>query len=462
MIKLYNTLKKKKERITPIEPNHIKLYICGPTVYDKTHLGNARPYVIFDILFRLLKKNFKQVTYARNITDIDDKIIKAAKKNNISIDEITQKTIKIFLKNVKELKNLSPTIEPRATNHISEMVVMIQKLINKKYAYETKGHVLFNLQKYKNYGKLSKINLNETLAGARIKIKNYKKNAGDFILWKPSKYDQPRWKSPWGWGRPGWHIECSAMSQKYLGYTFDIHGGGKDLIFPHHENEIAQSIATNGINTFARTWIHCGIITVAGEKMSKSLGNFITIDNLLKNFSGEIIRYALLSTHYRQELNWINSRLEQAKSSLQKLYNSLSTIKFSQIKNLKHNKVLDLNLEKALNDDLNTPMALSILHTIAKQINKSNNDNDKLHYAQKLLINSQFMGLLTNINKEYDCQNTKLSHQVINKKILERNQAKTNKDFSTADRIRNELIKEKIILEDTDNGTIWKRNNSIN
>ncbi|MCP4923326.1 MAG: cysteine--tRNA ligase [bacterium] len=467
MIKFYNSLTRQKEAFTPLDPDHVRLYVCGPTVYDRAHLGNARPYVIFDVLFRLLQRKFPTVSYARNITDVDDKIMDAAEKRGVSIRDITEKTANMFWSDMKAINNLPPTVEPRATEHIPQMISMIESLIAKDHAYEAEGHVLFSIHSLESYGQLSGRNLDEMRAGARVEVAPYKKDPGDFVLWKPSNTDQPGWKSPWGWGRPGWHIECSAMSQEHLGTTFDIHGGGRDLMFPHHENEIAQSTAANGCGTFAKVWMHGGMLTVDGEKMSKSLGNFVTVHDLLKKAPGETLRYALLSSHYRQQLDWTETGLDQAQSALTRLYTALSKIDIRDIENIDDRAPLDPALEEALSDDVNTPLALSRLHEMARALNKSESPVEQLSHAKALLKNARFMGLLQHTPEHWaqgesaPTEGPSLTPKHIEQKIQERAQAKQAKDFAAADTIRENLAKQGIVLEDTSDGTTWRRDSSL-
>ena len=323
MIKIFNTFEKKVVNFVPIDDSHVKIYVCGPTVYDRIHIGNARPLVVFDTLIRLLKLSFKKVTYVRNITDVDDKINKKSLDTGKSIKDLTNETIKQFHNDCNHLANIPPDFEPKATDHIHEMIELINILVEKKFAYEKLGNVFFRVKKYQNYGRLSQRTIEQMLAGARVEVSNIKENPADFILWKPSSIDTAGWESPWGRGRPGWHIECSAMSKKYLGKTFDIHGGGADLVFPHHENEIAQSCCANETEIMAKYWMHNGYVNFDNKKMSKSLGNFKTIYDLLKKFNGEVIRYFLLQAHYRAPLNFKYEFIAEAKNSLSRLYRSV-------------------------------------------------------------------------------------------------------------------------------------------
>ena len=356
--KIYNSYSRKKEVFKPVSEDLIKMYVCGPTVYNDPHIGNARPAVVFDVLYRLLNLLYPNVSYLRNITDIDDKINKEAQKLNTTIDVISNKYTKSYHEDMYALNVLEPTHEPRATEHINEIIHMIQGLIDKDYAYEAEAHVLFNVKSFKKYGVLSNRNLKEMVAGARVEVAPYKKNSHDFVLWKPSSSDLPGWDSPWGRGRPGWHIECSAMINKHLGSRIDIHGGGQDLIFPHHENEIAQSCCFNNNEFFVNYWIHNGYLQIEGEKMSKSLGNILTVKDLTKQYDGEVIRLALLSTHYRKPINFSFSLLNQTKNVLDKLYRLVESSEFVMPKDFSINDI-DKNVLSALCDDLNTPLAIS-------------------------------------------------------------------------------------------------------
>ena len=452
MLKIYNTLSKKNEDFIPIDKSHIKIYVCGPTVYDKIHIGNARPLVVFDTLVRLLKYKYPKVTYVRNITDVDDKINDRLLSEKISLKELTKKTIYDFQKDSKDLNNLDPEYEPRATEHISEMINMIETLILKEFAYVSQGHVLFNINKFPEYGSLSNRTLEEMISGSRVEVADYKINSGDFILWKPSDQNIPGWDSPWGRGRPGWHIECSAMSKKYLGVQFDIHGGGADLIFPHHENEIAQSRCANNSNSLANYWMHNGYVNIDNVKMSKSLKNFVSISELLNKFKGETIRYFLLQSHYRAPLNFSNNSLLDANTSLSSLYRSVEDLSVSG----DPDKEILTNLE----DDVNTPKVFSRLHYLSEQANKGS-----IEAAQLLKNSSPILGLLentsdnwfkTNSFNEDDLSINKLTKRQILELIEKRANAKTTKDFELADKIRKSLDDEGIVLEDNANGTDWR------
>ena len=443
-LQITNSLSRKKEVFKPINPKKISLYACGPTVYDNPHVGNARSLVVFDVLFRVLRSLYdNNVTYVRNITDVDDKIIDASKKQKKKINEITEEITKIFHENCKSLNCLEPSVEPKATNHIKEMVEMTSSLIAKGFAYENKGNVYFNIKSFKDYGKLSNKNLDELKAGYRIETSDLKKNLMDFVLWKPSVDEDPGWESPWGRGRPGWHLECSVMSEKYLGKKFDIHGGGLDLIFPHHENEIAQSRCNNNTSSFANYWIHNGFVTINKEKMSKSLGNIITISDAVKKYSGQVVRLALLSAHYSQPLDWNEDLLNNQKSILNKWYNLYSDKQ-------EHNFIID----DILLDDLNTPGFIAKIHELYSAANKGD-EKKKIEFNQAC----RFLGLFNENKKDWESfkkSKIKVSERYILKKIEERTVAKNKGNFSLADKIRDELLSEGILIEDQKGKTIWK------
>ena len=444
-LQLTNSLTRKKEIFKPIDPKKISLYACGPTVYDNPHVGNARSLVVFDTLFRVLKLVYgENVRYIRNITDIDDKIIEASKKNKKSINEITSNITRVFHKDCESLNCLKPTKEPKATEHIKEMIEMTSSLIKKNFAYENNGHVYFSVSSFKNYGRLSNKNLDELKAGKRIEISDLKKNPMDFVLWKPSTKEDPGWDSPWGRGRPGWHLECSVMSEKYLGKIFDIHGGGLDLIFPHHENEIAQSCCNNSTKNFANYWVHNGFVTINNEKMSKSLGNIISISDAVNKYSGQVVRLALLSAHYSQPLDWNDKLLNNQKNTIDKWY--------SLYDDEKEEKISDI--AEVLLDDLNTPGFIAKIH----ELYTKGNSGDK---KKRSLFNSacRFLGLFNISKNEWENlkkKKIKLSESYILKKIDERIKAKNNGNYSLADKIRGELLKEGILIEDQKEKTIWK------
>jgi cysteinyl-tRNA synthetase len=430
------------------------MYVCGPTVYDYAHVGNARPVIVFDTLFRIMRHSYgvDHVTYVRNITDIDDKIIEAANSNKEDISSLTSRTIQYFHEDASYIGALVPTIEPKATDHIKEMVEMIEILIVKGFAYEVDGNVLFSSSKYDQYGKLSGKNIDELIAGARVDIEDFKKEASDFILWKPSKDNEPGWESPWGKGRPGWHIECSAMSKKYLGDTFDIHGGGQDLIFPHHENEIAQSECCHE-KKFANYWLHNGFLTVEGNKMAKSNGNFITVNELKDRYHGEVIRLAMLMTHYRQPLNWTENSLLESKKILNKWFSFFLDIEISKV----DEDFVDESILSALKDDINTPKAISELHQLFKNCTK-----EDVLSIKKFINSARLLGLMLSSPKEWmewNVRENNLDEIKINELIEKRNLLRDQGNYSDADKIRDQLDELEIILEDKDGKTTWKQKN---
>ena len=441
---LTNNLNNKKEQFIPRNINDVGMYVCGPTVYDDPHIGNARPLVIFDILFRLLKNKFKSVTYVRNITDIDDKIIKSSQDQNISSKELTEKVTKSFLEDCIYLNCEDPTHQPKATENIDLMIKMIKELIQKGFAYEKNKHVYFEVKKFSDYGKLSNKRLEDLIAGSRVEVSENKKNSEDFVLWKPSNDKEPFWDSPWGKGRPGWHLECSAMSKKFLGNEFDIHGGGIDLLFPHHENEIAQSRCANDTGTFANYWIHNAFITMSNEKMAKSQGNILKIKDFRNKISGQVVRLALMSAHYKQPLDWNSKLLDDCQNTLNKWYQINSD-------ELKTKRVTD-EILKPLYEDLNTPGYIANLHQLYERASKGQD--------QELFISAcKFVGLL-NENKEnwrkYKKDKALINETEILSKIQLRNKARINKDYKEADRIRDELSDKGVLIEDKDGKTIWK------
>ncbi len=449
MLKIYNTLTRQKETFTPQNPDHIGMYVCGPTVYDYAHIGNARPVVVFDILARVLRRLYPQVTYVRNITDVDDKINAASKASGEPIRVITERTTQAYNEDMAALGAYVPDVTPRATEHIPEMITMIEQLIANGHAYAADGHVLFAVKTFADYGKLSRRNQDELLAGARVEVAPYKRDAGDFVLWKPSDEETPGWDSPWGRGRPGWHIECSAMSEKYLGKTFDIHGGGIDLSFPHHENELAQSCCANKTDYFARYWMHNGHLTVNGEKMSKSLGNFFTVRELRDEFTGEALRYMLMSAHYRQPLDLSKDLIRQCQSSLDRLYGALRGLDLKAAE-------ADSQVVEALLDDLNVPIALARLHELATLINKSESIDEKIDLASTLKASAYLLGILQQDPELWFQGNTDDAAE-IEDLIAQRNAARASKNFAESDRIRDELTARGIVLEDSAAGTTWRR-----
>ena len=431
-LRLYNTLSRTKEDFVPLDAKNVRMYVCGPTVYDFAHIGNARPVIVFDVLFRLLRHLYgdAHVTYVRNITDVDDKINARAAEEGVSIREVTERTAKQFHEDVDALGALRPTHEPRATEHIAAMIAMNERLIASGHAYAAEGHVLFDVSSKSDYGKLARRSLDEMIAGARVEVAPYKKNPMDFVLWKPSTPDQPGWESPWGRGRPGWHIECSAMGEALLGETFDIHGGGIDLVFPHHENEIAQSEGAHHGHALARVWMHNGFLQVEGEKMSKSLGNFFTIRDLLKDWPGEVLRFNMLRTHYRQPMDWTMQGLRESWNTLERWYGVAEPIATPSVGD---------DVLAALCDDLNTPQAIAALHQA----------ND-VELAGGL-------GLLGfSAVQEKIAVKPPVDAEEIARAIAARNEARKAKNFRESDRIRDELAAKGIVLKDGPGGTTWE------
>lgn len=453
MIKLYNTLSRQLEVFEPRVPGRVSMYVCGPTVYDRPHLGNARSAVSFDVLHRLLRHTY-DVNYVRNITDVDDKIMIAAEEQNIPIDKLTQETTTFYHEDMDALGVLRPTHEPCATHHIADMIALIERLLAQSHAYAAEGHVLFDTVSDPNYGALSRQPLDEMIAGARVEVAPYKKNPQDFVLWKPSTPEQPGWESPWGRGRPGWHIECSAMIAHHFGPAFDIHGGGQDLIFPHHENEIAQSTCAFGSDTFARYWLHNGMLLVQGTKMSKSLGNFRTVLELRQQAKGETIRFAFLSTHYRQPLDWQEQTLPQAKAGLDRLYTALKDTDIATLAGL---EALDHRVLEALSADLNTPLAIQHLHDLASQVHKNTSPTERLALQKALYQSAQFLGFFRDTPTDWFQGGTSPESIDIEDLIQQRKQARQDKDFARADEIRQQLLDHGIILEDGPSGTTWRR-----
>jgi cysteinyl-tRNA synthetase len=448
---LYNSLTRQKEKFVPYDKNRVTLYACGPTVYNYIHVGNARMISVFDTVFRLLRHIYgaDNVVYARNITDVDDKIIQAAKDENVSIDTITQKYTKGLLEDITAINTLEPTFQPLATAYIPHMIAMIKKLIEQNHAYEAENHVLFHVPSYADYGRLSGRNRDEQIAGARVEVAPYKKDPADFVLWKPSVGDQPGWDSPWGFGRPGWHIECSAMSTELLGNTFDIHGGGLDLTFPHHENEIAQSCCADHTSGFARVWMHNGFLQTNNEKMSKSLGNFNFLRDVLQKYDGEVVRYVLMSAQYRQPLEFNFDLLDEAKKVLDRFYRAIE-------KNDVEPSQPTEAFMAALCDDLNTPMAFAELHRLVGEINKSEGSTHSL--VAQLKACAQLIGLLyMKPTAWFQGSNNASDNDAIQSLIDQRIVARHAKDFAKADALRAELTALGIILDDNAEGTTWRR-----
>jgi len=459
-LKIHDTLSRQKVDFQPHDQNHVRIYVCGPTVYDFAHIGNARPVVVFDVLARLLRQLYPRLTYVRNITDVDDKINARSRESGEDIRTITERTAQIFHRDMAALGALAPDIEPRATDHIEQMIDMIADLIGKGHAYINDGHVLFSVPSMSDYGRLSRLDKREIVAGARIDIAPYKNDAQDFVLWKPSGTDLPGWDSPWGRGRPGWHIECSAMSHAHLGDKFDIHGGGLDLIFPHHENEIAQSKCSLGPDAFAKYWMHNGYLMSEGEKMSKSVGNFYTVHDLLDEFPGEAIRLLLLKTHYRKPLDFSKDGVREAKAELDGLYGCLRGTPPDQTNPTLYSGTGTAAFTELL-DDLHTPNALHHLHLSAKAVNKSDGDT-KTRNQISLRWHGQLLGLLQQDPEDwFNWQPTAatggMSDDRIADLIAERSAARSARDFSRSDEIRDLLAADGIVLEDSATGTTWRR-----
>ena len=454
-IRLHDTMTGKKQVFTPGNPERVTLYVCGPTVYSYAHIGNARPAVVFDTLFRFLKRRFgdDHVIYARNITDVDDKIIEAAAQSGKPISAITEHFTRIYRDDMGALGVQAPTIEPLCTEHIEPMVAMIEDLIAKGHAYEAEGHVLFSVKSHDGYGALSKRDMDDMIAGARVEVAPYKKHAADFVLWKPAKDDEPGWDSPWGKGRPGWHIECSAMAEAHLGQTIDIHGGGQDLVFPHHENEIAQSMCSHGGAPMARYWMHNGFLSMDSEKMSKSLRNVNLVHELVKTWPGEALRYALLTGHYRAPLDWTDALIDQTMKSLDRLYGVLRRIRAEPA-----HTVPDA-VDAALADDLNTPKALAVLFELAGQANRAATNEDREAAAADLLAAGRALGLL-----ELDpdawfgvADLTAEEREAIDALVEARADARRSKDFAAADTLRGELTARGVSVQDGPEGSTWRK-----
>ena len=451
MIRVFNTFNSKKENFKPITKNLVKMYVCGMTVYDNCHVGHARVLIVFDLIYRWFLNSGYDVKYVRNITDIDDKIISKSNDEGCAFHELTDRYIKSMHEDSRALNILPPTFQPRATEAISSMINMISILVDKGFAYIGKnGDVFFEISKFKNYGQLSKKNLHDLDAGSRVKVDDNKKDFGDFVLWKLSKEDEPSWDSPWGRGRPGWHIECSAMSSDILGDSFDIHGGGQDLIFPHHENEIAQSESCHG-HKMANYWIHNGFVNVDDEKMSKSLGNFCTLKNVLKNYSGEVIRFFVYKSHYRSPLNYSDQNLNDAKAAVNRIYLALRPYKCIQV-DLDWTKPSLSKFKDALDDDFNSPKAISIIFELINELNKKTNED----LANEIYSSLKVIGLMSVPQEEFFVKANDVDRDHIEKLIEDRIQAKLQKDYQRADELRNEIDSLGVILEDTPDGTVWR------
>ncbi len=457
VLKIHNTLSGTKETFEPVDNNHVRIYACGPTVYNYAHIGNARMAVVNDLLVNVLRTQFEKVTYVSNITDIDDKIIDAAHELNEPIKNLTTKYTKIYNDDMGYLNVKLPDIQPHATDHISEMIDLIKKLIENNYAYEKDGHVLFHVPSFSKYGVLSKRNRDEQIAGSRVEVAPFKKDPADFILWKPSPDPLPGWESPWGFGRPGWHLECSAMSEKTLGLPFDIHSGGMDLVFPHHENEIAQTCSLDDNHepaSFAKFWFHNGFVNVEGEKMSKSIGNIKLVHDLKKQYKGEVLRLTLLSAHYRQPLNWTKEIIDQNSKMLDRFYRSLKELQDVEISS----HLVSEDIMESLLDDLNTPKVLAKLNTLSNTLSSADTD-EKRNIKNNLIATGKILGVMQedpNIWLGYN-QTANPEKEEIEGLINQRNEARRSKDFKLADQIRDKLKSKGIEIEDTKNGTIWRK-----
>ncbi|WP_395376880.1 cysteine--tRNA ligase [Marinicella sp. W31] len=457
-LRLHNSLSGRKEDFVPIDDQRVTMYLCGPTVYNYAHIGNARPAVVFDVLNRLLRHLYPHVVFARNITDIDDKINNRALQEGVPIQDISSQYAQAYNEDLKGLGVLPPDIEPYATEHIDEMIEMIKTLVDQGHAYAADGHVLFDVTSYAQYGQLSKCQVEEMLAGARVEVADYKKHPGDFVLWKPSDETLPGWNSPWGRGRPGWHIECSAMARKHLGTVIDIHCGGKDLMFPHHENEVAQSCCANETDRFANYWVHNGFITMSEQKMSKSLGNIELIREVLAENQGETIRWLLLSAHYRQSIDYSDAALEQSKRTLDRIY---ATLRDHADIDISHQaNTIDTEVLAALKDDLNTPKVFARINELAKDLAKADSLESRQQLKSALIHSAAILGVLQHEPKhwfELHTDTTDLDVSRIEQMITERNAARDSKDWAESDRIRDELSAMGIVLEDGADGTRWSR-----
>lgn len=455
---LYNMASRQKQIFEPQDPERVTVYVCGPTVYSYAHIGNARPAVVFDVLIRLLRRLYPGVVYARNITDIEDKIMAAAATEGVAISEITARYARIYNEDMAALGVAPPDIEPKATETLDEMIAMIARLIETGHAYAAEGHVLFHVPSFADYGALSNRDRDDMIAGARVEVAPYKKDAADFVLWKPSTADQPGWESPWGRGRPGWHIECSAMIEAHLGETIDIHGGGIDLQFPHHENEIAQSQCSHRGHALARYWMHNGFLSIDAEKMSKSVGNVLLVHKLLSEMPGEVIRYVLLSAHYRQPLDWTDEAIMQARRSLDRLYGALRHLSDAESGEAEDDVVPDGFLA-ALEDDLNSPKALAELFVLAKQANIATDPADRARLKAALVQSGALLGLLQQEPARWfeSAGGVAMVDAVeIEALIAQRTAARKARDFAEADRIRDELAAKGVTIEDGPDGTLWR------
>ncbi len=452
-LRIHDTLTRAVRSFAPLDPEHVRMYVCGPTVYQRIHVGNARPLVIFDVLYRLLRHLFPRVTYVRNITDIDDKIIDRARRSGESIEALTARTTAAFHEDAAALGCLPPTREPRATEHVDDMIRLIERLLARGCAYVAEGHVLFHVPAWPRYGALSRRPREEQIAGARVEVAPYKRDPADFVLWKPSPPELPGWDSPWGRGRPGWHIECSAMAERHLGVPFDIHGGGIDLVFPHHENEIAQTGCAHGCESMARYWVHNGFVTMRAEKMAKSLGNVVTVEEARRLVPGEAVRLWVLGAHYRAPLDFTEAALRQARQTLDRLYRALER---AGPVDPREGRVDPRVLEPLL-DDLNTPRALAALHELAGELNRAGDAATAARIAADLVRSAELLGLLQQEPAAWLRGGVTVDEAWIEERIRARAEARARRDYATADRIREELAAMGIVLEDTPTGTVWRR-----
>ncbi|MCY4641694.1 MAG: cysteine--tRNA ligase [Gammaproteobacteria bacterium] len=457
-IQIYNTVARRKEEFIPADPKRVTMYVCGPTVYSFPHIGNARPAVVFDVFYRLLMHEFGHVIYVRNITDVDDKINAAAVSEGISIGQISARYTRTYHQNMADLGVLPPSIEPKVTEHMPQIIDMIKRLIVAGNAYEAEGHVLFHVPSYHEYGVLSGRNLKELIAGARVDVAPFKKDDADFVLWKPSGEDQPAWDSPWGAGRPGWHIECSTMIEQHLGETIDIHGGGQDLIFPHHENERAQSTCAHHGKLFSRYWMHNGFVNVNHEKMSKSLGNILLVQDLLEQASGEAVRFTLLGTHYRSPLDWTDQVLNQSSRNLDRLYEVLQKLDDVDVDVDVSAEDMPVAFMDALKDDLNTPAAIAELHKLAKQVNTVFSHDSRQVLKKQLLAAGKILGILQQDPAAWFRGTNEIDEMEILALLEQRASAKNERDFKRADEIRNQLKAMGIQVQDRPDGTSsWRK-----
>ncbi len=456
-LRLHNGLTRRTEDFVPANPERVTMYLCGPTVYNYVHIGNARPSVVFGLLARLLKRHYPNVVYARNITDVDDKINAAAKGAGVPIGTITSRYTKAYYEDMARLGADEPDVAPRATAHIGEIIAMCERLIGSGHAYAAEDHVLFDVASFPEYGRLSGRSTDDMIAGARVEVAPYKKNPADFVLWKPSTPDLPGWDSPWGRGRPGWHIECSAMAEAHLGDTIDIHAGGNDLMFPHHENEIAQSTCAHGGKVFARYWLHNGMLTFDGRKMSKSLGNVLVLHELLEKYPAEVLRFLLLKAHYRQPLEWSDATLQQARATLDGWYGVLRDL--ADIEVAASDRTVPVELEAALLDDLNTPEAFAVVARLANAARAADGDEAKRAAKAALLGAGELLGLLQQEADQWFKQTlagAAIDEAEIQRLVDERSAAKKTRNFAESDRIRDELLAMGVLVEDTPQGSRWK------